>query len=160
MEKILEQYFVQYNELVLTEIGSLQLSNQPAQWVEETIQSPVAEIIFTEDNKKPSTHFYNFIAEVLAITKDKAVIEFEQFLQKTFENQSSTLSLGNLGYLKKINNTFTWVSFFKSSNYYKDISISPIETLEPNPPSNLISWPWMALILAFIAMVAIVYKSL
>ena len=36
MVNILEQYFVQYHELILTDIGTLQFTHQPAQWVVQT----------------------------------------------------------------------------------------------------------------------------
>ena len=40
MEKILEQYFVQKNELVLTNIGTIHLNKKPATWIGETLHAP------------------------------------------------------------------------------------------------------------------------
>ena len=160
MVNILEQYFVQYHELILTDIGTLQFTHQPAQWVENTLHAPSSEIIFVEDKKKPNIHFYQYLAEALSINKEKATLEFEQFLKNSFEAYGSTLSIGNLGHLKKIGSNFTWVSTYVSSQYYKDIAISPIEHSAPIENRFLLSWQWIAVILAFLAVIAIVYKSL
>ena len=39
MEKILEQYFVQNNELVLTNIGTIHLTKKPATWIGGTLHA-------------------------------------------------------------------------------------------------------------------------
>jgi len=160
MVKILEQYFVQNKELVLTNIGSLQLFNKPAQWVGGTLHAPVTEIIFVEEKKKPTAHFYNFLAEALSVSNDNAAIEYEQFLVNALEEQGSKLTIGNLGYVKKVNSGYEWFSHFNTANYYKDITISPIEANEQANNSLSIQWYWMALILTLIAAAAILFKSL
>ena len=52
MDKILEQYFVQNNELVLTNIGSLHLSKKPATWIGGTLHAPELTITFSINNTK------------------------------------------------------------------------------------------------------------
>jgi len=47
MEKILEQYFVQNNELVLTNIGTIHLTKKPATWIGDTLHAPEQSILFT-----------------------------------------------------------------------------------------------------------------
>jgi len=160
MVKILEQYFVQNKELVLTNIGSLQLFNKPAQWVGATLHAPVTEIIFVEEKKKPTANFYHFLAEALSVHNDKAAIEYEEFLVNALALQGSKLSIGNLGHLKKLDASYIWVSHFNTANYYKDITISPIEANEQANNSLSIQWYWMALILTLIAAAAILFKSL
>jgi hypothetical protein len=159
MEKVLEQYFVQNNELVLTNIGSLHLSKKPAAWIGDTLHAPVLTITFSTKNKKPSNHFYTYLAEALSISNEQANIQFEQFLQNNFDAHNNTLSIGNLGRIEKIGDEYNWNTNFTSNHYYKDITISPITTSEEVVEKKTIQWYWIALILFIIALAAIVYKS-
>ena len=159
MEKILEQYFVQNNELVLTNIGSLHLSKKPATWIGGTLHAPELTITFSINNAKPSNHFYNYLAEALSISNEQANIQFEQFLEKSFDANNNILSIGNLGSIEKLGNEFTWNTSFTSNHYFKDITISPITTSEEMVEKKSIQWYWIALILSIIAIAAIVFKS-
>ena len=159
MEKILEQYFVQHNELVLTNIGSLHLSKKPATWIGGTLHAPELTITFSINNTKPSNHFYNYLAEALSISNEQANIQFEQFLEKSFDANNNILSIGNLGSIEKLGNEFTWNTSFTSNHYFKDITISPITTSEEMVEKKSIQWYWIALILSIIAIAAIVFKS-
>ena len=158
MEKILEQYFVQNNELVLTNIGSLHLSKKPATWIGGTLHAPELTITFSTNNSKPSNHFYNYLAEALSISNEQANIQFEQFLEKSFD-ANNILSIGNLGSIEKLGNEFTWNTSFTSNHYFKDITISPITTSEEMVEKKSIQWYWIALILSIMAIAAIVFKS-
>jgi hypothetical protein len=159
MEKVLEQYFVQNNELVLTNIGSLHLSKKPATWIGDTLHAPELTITFSTNNRKPSNHFYTFLAESLSISNEQANIQFEQFLKKSFDANNNTLSIGNLGSIEKLENEFTWNTSFTSNHYFKDITISPITTSEQMGEKKSIQWYWIALILSIMAIAAIVFKS-
>ena len=159
MEKVLEQYFVQNNELVLTNIGTLYLSKKPATWIGNTLHAPELNIIFSTNNKKPSNPFYTYLAEALSITNEQANIQFEQFLENSFDAHNNTLSIGKLGSIEKIGDEYTWNSSFVSNQYFKDITISPITTSEEMVEKKSIQWPWIALILSIIAIAAIVFKS-
>ena len=159
MEKILEQYFVQKNELVLTNIGTIHLNKKPATWIGETLHAPEVNILFSNDKKKASNQFYVYLAEALSISNEQASIQFEQFLQTSFEAQESNLVIGNLGSIEKKGNEYTWVSNFTSSHYYKNITISPINAIEEVEKQISIQWPWVAFILFIIAIAAIVFKS-
>ena len=159
MEKILEQYFVQHNELVLTNIGTIHLSKKPATWIGDTLHAPELNILFTTAKKKPSTEFYTYLAEALAISNEQANIQFEQFLQNSFDTQDGNIAIGNLGSIEKLGNEFTWNTSFTSNHYFKDITISPITTSEEMVEKKSIQWPWIALILFILAIVAIVFKS-
>ena len=159
MEKVLEQYFVQHNELVLTNIGSLHLSKKPATWIGGTLHAPELTITFSINNTKPSNHFYNYLAEALSISNEQANIQFEQFLEKSFDANNNILSIGNLGSIEKLGNEFTWNTSFTSNHYFKDITISPITTSEEMVEKKSIQWYWIALILSIIAIAAIVFKS-
>ena len=159
MEKILEQYFVQNNELVLTNIGSLHLSKKPATWIGGTLHAPELTITFSINNTKPSNHFYNYLAEALSISNEQANIQFEQFLEKSFDANNNILSIGNLGSIEKLGNEFTWNTSFTSNHYFKDITISPITTSEEMVEKKSIQWYWIALILSILAIAAIVFKS-
>ena len=159
MEKILEQYFVQNNELVLTNIGSLHLSKKPATWIGGTLHAPELTITFSINNTKPSNHFYNYLAEALSISNEQANIQFEQFLEKSFDANNNILCIGNLGSIEKLGNEFTWNTSFTSNHYFKDITISPITTSEEMVEKKSIQWYWIALILSIIAIAAIVFKS-
>ena len=159
MEKILEQYFVQHNELVLTNIGSLHLSKKPDTWIGGTLHAPELTITFSTNNSKPSNHFYNYLAEALSISNEQANIQFEQFLEKSFDANNNILSIGNLGSIEKLGNEFTWNTSFTSNHYFKDITISPITTSEEMVEKKSIQWYWIALILSIIAIAAIVFKS-
>jgi len=159
MEKILEQYFVQHNELVLTNIGTIHLSKKPANWIGDTLHAPELNILFTNAKKKPSSSFYTYLSEALSISNEQANIQFEQFLQNSFDTTDASIAIGNLGTIEKKGNEYTWVSNFASKHYYKDISISPITTSEEIIEKKSIQWYWIALILSIIAMAAIVFKS-
>ena len=159
MEKILEQYFVQNNELVLTNIGSLHLSKKPATWIGGTLHAPELTITFSTNNSKPSNHFYNYLAEALSISNEQANIQFEQFLEKSFDANNNILSIGNLGSIEKLGNEFTWNTSFTSNHYFKDITISPITTSEEMFEKKSMQWYWIALILSIMAIAAIVFKS-
>ena len=159
MEKVLEQYFVQNNELLLTNIGSLHFIKKPATWIGGTLHAPELTITFSTNNSKPSNHFYNYLAEALSISNEQANIQFEQFLEKSFDANNNILSIGNLGSIEKLGNEFTWNTSFTSNHYFKDITISPITTSEEMVEKKSIQWYWIALILSIIAIAAIVFKS-
>jgi len=159
MEKILEQYFVQHNELVLTNIGTIHLSKKPATWIGDTLHAPELNILFTTAKKKPSSAFYTYLAEALSISNEQANIQFEQFLQNSFETQDGSLAIGNLGSIEKKGVEYNWVSNLTSKHYYKDITISPINANEEVEKQKTIQWPWIAFILFIIAIAAIVFKS-
>ena len=159
MEKILEQYFVQHNELVLTNIGTIYLTKKPATWIGDTLHAPELNILFTTAKKKPSSAFYNYLAEALSISNEQANIQFEQFLQNSFDTQDGSLAIGNLGSIEKKADEYSWLSNFTSKHYYKDITISPISTSEEVEKQRLIQWPWIAFILFILAIAAIVFKS-
>ncbi|MEY4049953.1 MAG: hypothetical protein RL262_787 [Bacteroidota bacterium] len=159
MEKVLEQYFVQNNELVLTNIGTLHLSKKPAAWIGDTLHAPELTISFSTNNKKPSNNFYTYLAEALSISNEQANIQFEQFLENSFDAHNNTLSIGNLGSIEKIGDEYTWNNKFISNHYFKDITISPITTSEEMVEKKSLQWPWIALILSIIAIAAIVFKS-
>jgi len=159
MEKVLEQYFVQNNELVLTNIGTLHLSKKPAAWIGDTLYAPELTITFSTNNKKPSSHFYTYLAEALSISNEQANIQFEQFLFNSFETHNNILAIGNLGSIEKIGDEYTWNSNFISNHYFKDITISPITSSEEIVEKNSMQWYWIALILSVIAIAAIVFKS-
>ena len=159
MEKILEQYFIQNNELVLTNVGTLHLSKKPASWIGDTLHAPEVTILFSTDKKKPNSHFYNYLSEALSISNEQANIQFDQFLQNSFEAQEASLAIGNLGSLEKKENQYRWVSNFTSNHYYKDITISPINANEELEKQKSIQWQWIALVLSIIAIAAIVFKS-
>ena len=159
MEKVLEQYFVQNNELVLTNIGTLHLSKKPAVWIGDTLHAPILTITFSTNNKKPSNHFFTYLAEALSISNEQANIQFEQFLFNSFETHNNILAIGNLGSIEKIGDEYTWNSSFVSNQYFKDITISPITTSEEIVEKKSIHWLWIALILSIIAIAAIVFKS-
>jgi hypothetical protein len=159
MEKILQQYFVQHNELVLTNIGTIHLTKKPATWIGDTLHAPELDILFTTAKKKPNAEFYTYLAEALSISNEQANIQFEQFLQKSFENQDASLTIGNLGSIEKKGVEYTWLNNFASMHYYKDITISPIQTNEEVEKPKSIQWPWIAFILFILAVAAIVFKS-
>ena len=159
MEKVLEQYFVQNNELVLTNIGTLHLSKKPAAWIGDTLHAPELTISFSTNNKKPSNNFYTYLAEALSISNEQANIQFEQFLENRFDAHNNTLSIGNLGSIEKLGNEFNWKTSFTSNHYFKDITISPITSSEEIVEKNSMQWYWIALILSVIAIAAIVFKS-
>ena len=159
MEKVLEQYFVQHNELVLTNIGTIHLSKKPATWIGDTLHAPELNILFTTAKKKPSSEFYTYLADSLAISNEQANIQFEQFLQNSFDTQDRNIVIGNLGSIEKKGDEYSWISNFTSKHYYKDITISPINVNEEVEKQKSIQWPWIALILFILAIVAIVFKS-
>jgi len=159
MEKVLEQYFVQNNELVLANIGTLHLSKKPASWIGDTLHAPELNILFTTAKKKPNAQFYAYLAEALSISIEQANIQFEQFLENSFEAHNNTLSIGNLGSIEKIGNEYAWKTSFESNHYFKDITINPITISEDEVEKKSIQWYWIALILSIIAIAAIVFKS-
>jgi hypothetical protein len=158
MEKILEQYFVQNNELVLTNIGTIYLSKKPATWIGDTLHAPEQSILFTTSKKKPSSAFYNYLAEALSISNELANIQFEQFLQNSFDTQDGSIVIGNLGSIEKKADEYSWVSNFTSKHYFKDITISPIHLNEEVEKQKSVQWPWIAFILFILAIAAIVFK--
>ena len=159
MEKILEQYFVQNNELVLTNIGTIHLTKKPATWIGDTLHAPEQSILFTTAKKKPSSTFYNYLAKALSISNEQANIQFEHFLQNCFDTQDGSLAIGNLGSIEKIGDEYSWVSNFTSKHYFKDITISPIHSNEGVEKQKFVQWPWIAFILFILAIAAIVFKS-
>ena len=159
MEKILEQYFVQKNELVLTNIGTIHLTKKPATWMGDTLHAPELNILFTTAKKKPNAEFYTYLAEALSISNEQANIQFEQFLQNNFDTQDGSIAIGNLGSIEKKADEYSWVSNFSSKHYYKDITISPINSNEEVEKQKSIQWTWIAFILFILAIAAIVFKS-
>ena len=159
MEKILEQYFVQKNELVLTNIGTIHLTKKPATWIGDTLHAPELNILFTTAKKKPNAEFYTYLAEALSISNEQANIQFEHFLQNNFDTQDGSIAIGNLGSIEKKADEYSWVSNFSSKHYYKDITISPINSNEEVEKQKSIQWTWIAFILFILAIAAIVFKS-
>lgn len=160
MEKILEQYFIQKNELVFTNIGTIHLTKKPASWIGEILHAPELSILFTTVKKKPSNQFFTYIAEALSVSPEQANIQYEQFLQKSFEKQEATITIGNLGSIEKKGDEYFWKNNFTSNQYYKDITISPILSKEELYKQKSIQWPWIALILSILAITAIIFKYL
>ena len=135
------------------------MSKKPATWIGGTLHAPELTITFSTNNSKPSNHFYNYLAEALSISNEQANIQFEQFLEKSFDANNNILSIGNLGSIEKLGNEFTWNTSFTSNHYFKDITISPITTSEEMVEKKSIQWYWIALILSIMAIAAIVFKS-
>ena len=162
MVNILEQYFVQFDELVLPTIGSISLVKIPAKWTGGTLEAPIVSIEFSTVKTKPSAHFFSFLADALSVSNEQAAIQYEIFLQKCFEEQNAILKIGNLGSVHKTGDQFNWVSSFQSASYFKDISISPIaiDVEEQVVSVKKVKWELVALILSLIAIVAILYKLL
>ena len=55
---------------------------------------------------------------------------------------------------------YTWKSNFTSKQYYKDITISPVNTIDEIEKINFIQWTRIAIILFIIAIAAILFKYL
>ena len=156
----LTQYFAQHGQLILPNIGVLQLEKEEANWEASILLAPKEKIVFEAGSIKPSKSFYQFLSEALSISTDLAMVQYQAFLDQTFSEEKATLKIGNFGTLSKQMNTYSWSATFDSNLYYQNIAIAPQElltALDENPKDK---WYWWALVLALVAVACILFKYL
>lgn len=161
MLTILTQYFAQNGQLILPKIGIIKLYKQDAQWTNSILKAPKEAIIFESIDSTPSKLFYHFLADQLEISYDQAIIQYENFIDKVFNQDQLPFELGNFGTLSKKDGIYHWSSHFYSISYFKDIEITKIDsqaeleyTIDTN---NKNGYRW-TILLALLAILAILFK--
>lgn len=161
MNNHLVKYFIQFGHLDIPLVGSLSLVKKEASLSEGKLIAPSQSIELEYGNFAPSKSFYAFLANALDLSIDQAIIQYEFFWSNNAK-EGLTIYFGNLGDFKVVNDTYTWISNFDSSNYYSDItlneftpSLSNDEYISENNTSRWWIWP---LVLALLAVFAILIK--
>jgi hypothetical protein len=160
MLEYLTQYFAQHGQLILPNIGVLQLEKEEAHWETAVLLAPKEKIVFDHSPVKPSNSFYQFLSEQLSVSTDQAMVQYQAFINHAFSTENAQLQFGNFGCLSKQMDTYTWNAGFDSNLFYKNIDITPQEELAPKHENSKDKWYWWALVLAALAIISILYKSL
>lgn len=163
MLSILEKYFLEHGQLVLPGIGQLSLNLKDAIAFNEALQPPVEKIEFDsilDANTKPSKLFYIYLSDHLDCTIEQAMIDYASFCTNQLVS-SNLVDLGNLGQLKKINDSYEFHSNFNSASYYQTIHLEKV-LIEDQSENNFNITPnrwWIfPLIIAMLALIAILLK--
>jgi len=156
----LTQYFAQYGQLILPNIGVLQLEKEEAQWETAVLLAPKEKIVFEHSLMKPSNSFYQFLSEQLSVSTDQAMVQYQAFIDHVFSTENAQLQIGNFGTLSKQMDKYSWNASFDSSLFYKNIDIAPQDEQVPMNENSKDKWYWWALLLAALAIISILYKSL
>ena len=163
MLTILEKYFLEHGQLVLSGIGHLRLNQIDAVHFNGQFQPPVHQIVFDaiiEPSTKPNKLFYIYLSEHLDCTIEQAIIDYAAF----FTNQlavSNIVDLGNLGHLNIQNETYTFESNYNSAHYFQPVQLEKVQIedqTENNFNTSYKQWWILPLIIATIAIVAILLK--
>ena len=163
MRLIVEKYFLEHGQLVLPEIGYLNLHQTDAIHENDVLYPPVEIIKFdlnVATSTQPSKLFYIFLSDYLDCTIEQAIIDYAAF----FTNQialSHKINLGNLGQLQISNGTYTFESNHNSSDYYKSIHFDKVQMQdqsENNFNTQSKYWWIFPLIIAALALLAILLK--
>jgi len=160
MLEYLTQYFAQNGQLILPNIGVLQLEKEEAHWETAVLLAPKEKIVFEPSPMKPSKSFYQFLSEQLSVSTDLAMIQYQAFIDHAFSAEYAQLQIGNFGSLSKQMNTYTWNASFDSNLFYKNIEITPQEEQAPINENSKEKWYWWALVLALVAVASILFKYL
>ena len=161
MTKYIITYFLQFGQIDIPGVGSLQLIKKEAEFSDGIIIAPSEIIHFEKGNITPSKQFYSYLSNLLDISNEQATIQFEQYC-KTHFTDHSRITFGNLGSLVKNNDEYTWKSNFESSDYLKNIDINSFPNAQYFEDSEITKlqdkwWVW-AIILGIIAIIAILNK--
>lgn len=161
MIQILVQYFILNGHLDLVNIGSLKWVKKEAFWQDDTLVAPAEEIVFDSVFNKPSRFFYNYLADELGISTDQAALKFDEFMNSITSENTTEVQFGNLGTIKKDNNTYSWTSNYNSTTYYKDLQV-PKSSSYNNEQAIVKSNKWgiWALVLFLMALALILFKQL
>lgn len=161
MTKYIITYFLQFGQIDIPGVGSLQIIKKEAEFTNGIIHAPSEMIHFEKGNYSPNKQFYSYLSSLLDISNEQATIQYEQYCSTNFADHSR-ITLGNLGSLELNNKEYTWVSNFKSSDYLKNIDVSSLpnaqffEDAYTNKQKDK-WWVW-AIILGIIALIAILNK--
>lgn len=162
MQKIIEQYFIEFGQVDLLTVGQLKLQQQDAIFESELIKKPQEHILFEPINAMPSKHFYLYLAKSLDLTYEKAVTDFEIFIQDNFYNNSVSFNSPILGRFEKEDTQFNWYANYNSTSYYTDLHFEKLtSSSDTSVSSNDIvkdDW-WIYVIIIFLmSFTAIVFK--
>lgn len=157
-----EKYFIRFGQLDMPNVGQLKYIKKEATLLNGVLVPPISSIEFELGKGIPQKHFHLFLANELDISLDQAVLEFDNFWQSQFNNESPIL-LGNLGSIIKTEHSFQWVSHFDASCYYTPIEVDTIknddelsEVIFNKQKDYWIKW---AILLGIIAFIAILLKQ-
>lgn len=156
------KYFIRFGQLDIPSVGHLKLLKKEAELMDGVLKSP-SEFIELELNPgTPSKQFYQYLANALDISADQAAIQYHQSWESKFENDQKVM-IGNLGVISKNEETYTWESFFNSTQFYDNIEVgilpnSEVFETELTAQKND-QWVIWAIILAVIALLAILFQQ-
>jgi hypothetical protein len=164
MIQSLEQYFIQHGYLDLPSVGSIRLSKKEAIWQEGVLIAPTETIIFDPIVNKPSKGLYIFIADHMGISSEQAAVKLDQLIHEFNEKTVASLEIGALGILHKQADNYTWKSNFSGAEYYKDVSIQPVDSVktqfEDVDTNKSNKWMVWAIVLFVVAVSLIFYKQI
>jgi hypothetical protein len=158
------QYFIQFGHLVFPGIGVIKWQKQEPYWENNKLVAPKQQIIFELMYEQPSQQFYTFLADDLGVSKEDAILQFEDFINQFTIKTIASINIGNLGTLHKNASQYSWNSLYNSVSYYRDINPKyadkKFEDGLMEQPKKIESWILWAIGFILIGISLIVYKHL
>jgi len=154
----LTQYLAQHGQLILPNIGVLQLEKEEANWVNAVLIAPKEKIVFDQSSIEPVQSFYQFLSEQMSISIDQAKVQYQEFLAHIFNAENAQLSIGNFGTLSKQLDNYSWMSGYDAQVFYKNIDINPHAMVEATNEKPKDKWYWWAILFAAVGILAILFK--
>lgn len=100
----LYRYLIAHNNLVLPGIGTLSLNKEPAEgdFVHRQILPALYSFSLQNKTEGPSTHFFNWLSNVLSVSISEANIRFNEFIAtlKKQMNEGAIITWNKVGTLK------------------------------------------------------------
>ena len=108
MLPILEKYFLDHGQLVLSGIGQLNLSQTDSIQSNGAFQPPVHQIIFDamiEPTTKPSKLFYIYLSDHLDCTIEQAIIDYTAFFTNVSFNSALAMQEYRVNYYEDLHHS-------------------------------------------------------
>jgi hypothetical protein len=145
-------------------IGVIKWQKQEPYWENNKLVAPKQQIIFELMYEQPSQQFYTFLADDLGVSKEDAILQFEDFINQFTIKTIASINIGNLGTLHKNASQYSWNSLYNSVSYYRDINPKyadkKFEDGLIEQPKKIESWILWAIGFILIGISLIVYKHL
>ena len=162
MQNILEQYFIEFGQLDLLHIGQLKFQQSESVVDGGILLKPSEAIVYEATHAIPSKHCYQYIAVMLDISYEQAVIQFEQFIHSNFNDENKEFAWPSIGKLIKMDTAYIWQSNFISSQYFTDLHFEkmPISNTSQNtsPVEKKEQWWIAAIVITLLCSIAILIK--
>jgi hypothetical protein len=161
MIHLLEQYFIEHEVLDLPQLGTLRKIKKEANLTDNNWSIPKEYIVFDNYQNKPSSQFYNYLADNLDLSEQAAIVKLDQLVNDFLTTTGADLKIGSIGTFKHQEGIIEWETSYDSDHYFSPIDLPILEKLDIDldtqiEPNN--KWLIWSFSLLLIAVVLILYK--